>query len=361
VSLDRADAIIEGALPVVDDWIVYTGTVVGIARKIEPSLIAQDQGVLFSFRWSEDEPVRTFRSKHLPFQEYRRKSVELSRRYPIILETDIASFFEHVDLQKLRSVLARLGAEPADLEFLFDGLLPHWTHESGRGIPQGPWASSYIANVLLDSIDKAMLQYGYAYIRYVDDMRVFCEDRVGAKRAVLRLTELVRELGFTLQTSKTRILQPDEARTKWRGFEDVLAELEGEVARELSQLFTSYGEYFDNPEEQEQAQLSAVGLEALERLFRTITETSAEDLDRTGFRFVLNRLAVSESNLAVPYCLDNLAELPDVAPECAHYLGRFSADLGMQRQIVNFVASGDCIYDWQAMHLVGALVDSGGA
>lgn len=235
-----------GALPVVDDWIVYTGAAVGVARKIEPSLIAQDQGVLFSFRWSEDEPVRTFRSKHLPFQEYRRKSVELSRRYPIILETDIASFFEHVDLQELRSTLARLGAEPADLEFLFDCLLPQWTHESGRGIPQGPWASSYIANALLDSVDKAMLQYGYAYIRYVDDMRVFCEDRVAAKRAVLRLTELVRELGLTLQTSKTRILLPDEARTKWRGFEDVLGELEGEVARELSELFTVYGEYFDN-------------------------------------------------------------------------------------------------------------------
>ena len=205
-----------GALPVVDDWIVYTGAVVGVARKIERNLIAQDQGVLFSFRWPEDEPVRTFRSKHLPFQEYRRKSVELSRRYPIILETDIASFFEHVDLQKLRSTLARLGAEPVDLEFLFDRLLPQWTHESGRGIPQGPWASSYIANALLDSVDKAMLQYGYAYIRYVDDMRVFCEDRVAAKRAVLRLTELVRELGLTLQTSKTRILLPDQARTKCR-------------------------------------------------------------------------------------------------------------------------------------------------
>ena len=104
--------------------------------------------------------------------------------------------------------------------------------------------------------------------------------------------------------------------------------------------------------------MSGVGLEALERLFGTITETPAEDLDRTGFRFVLNRLAVSESNLAVPYCLDNLAELPDLAPECAHYLGRFSADLGMQRRTVSFVASSDCIYDWQAMHLVGALVDS---
>jgi hypothetical protein len=70
----------------------------------------------------------------------------------------------------------------------------------------------------------------------------------------------------------------------------------------------------------------------------------------------LNRLAASESNLTVPYCLDNLAELPDVAPECANYLGRFSADLRVQRQTVNFVASNDCIFDWQAVHLVGALV-----
>lgn len=115
---------------------------------------------------------------------------------------------------------------------------------------------------------------------------------------------------------------------------------------------------FDNPEEHEQAHLSAVALQALERLFETITETPAENLDRTGFRFVLNRLAASESNLAVPYCLNNLAELPDLAPECANYLGRFSADLGMQRQVADFVTSNGCIYDWQAMHLVAALVDS---
>jgi hypothetical protein len=58
------------------------------------------------------------------------------------------------------------------------------------------------------------------------------------------------------------------------------------------------------------------------------------------------------------YCLRNLAELPDVAPECGNYLGRFSADRDMQRVVANFVASNCCIYDWQAMRLVAALTDS---
>jgi hypothetical protein len=258
----------------------------------------------------------------------------------------------------MKSTLARLGAKQVDLQFLFERLLPRWTHESGRGIPQGPWASSYIANALLDSVDKAMLQYGYTFLRYVDDMRIFCNDRTEAKRALLRLTELVRELGLTLQSSKTRILLPEEARKQWGGFEDVLANLEAEVAQELSELFTAIGAYFDTPEEQEQERLSAAAVSALERLFRTITEGPAENVDRTGLRFILNRLAASESDLAVPYCLSNLAEFPDLAPECANYLGHFSANVDFQRQMAAFIASNDCIYDWQAMHLAAALVEA---
>ena len=83
------------------------------------------------------------------------------------------------------------------VQFLLGHLLARWTHASGRGIPQGPWASSYLANVFLDSIDRAMLQYGYTYIRHVDDMHVFCRNRNEARRAVLHLIELTRELGLS--------------------------------------------------------------------------------------------------------------------------------------------------------------------
>jgi hypothetical protein len=355
-----------GTLPIFEDWVVYTATAVRIARDVEPNLISPEEEILFSFRWNETDPVSMFRSRHLPYQAFRARSLHLADESPYILVADIASFFEHIGLDVLKAQLLTLGAAEADVDFLVTNLLQHWTHASGRGIPQGPWASSYIANVMLDSIDKAMIQYGYTYIRYVDDVRVFCGSTAEARQAVLHVIKLARDLGLSIQTAKTRIFSSGEFTKVFRGFEHRLEELKTESEfvdslKDLTGMFPTGG-YGSTLTEEEQEDEKKEELEesrdnaALNRLFEDLSAEPAYRVDRTGLRFVLNRLARMRSDIAVEYCLQHLADLPDLALEVGKYLSHFSSNV--QARVLKFISSDECIYEWQRMHLLSAMQDT---
>ncbi len=354
-----------GALPVYEDWVVYTATAVRIARTVESNLISPEENILFSFRWNEADPVSMFRSRHLPYQAFRSRSLELAEWSPYTLVADIASYFEHIALDVLKAQLLSLGSDEADVDFLVDNLLSHWTHASGRGIPQGPWASSYVANVLLDSIDKAMLQYGYTYIRYVDDMRVFCNSTAEARQAVLHLIKLARDLGLSIQAAKTRIFSSNVATELLQGFEHRLEELKKETElvdslEDLTGMFTfaGYGSVEEEKKDMEDTETDQAALIALRCLFEDVTQEPAYRADRTGIRFVLNRLAVIRSDIAVEYCLLHLADLPDLASEVAKYLAHFSDGNDVQTRVLKFISSEECIYEWQRMHLLSAMQDA---
>lgn len=342
------------SLPVVDDWIVYTAVVVAIARSIEAALVPPQQGVLFSFRWNENDPVRMIRRQHEAYQGYRTRSLALLERYPYALETDVAAYFENIDLPRLRDVLLGLGADNGDVTFLVNRLLDRWTHRSGRGIPQGPWASSYLANAFLDSVDKAMLARGLTHVRYQDDIRVFCRDASQAKMAILELTELTRELGLTIQTAKTQIYSRKQAAKKWRGYGDWLAEIEqGKLEEQLRQYFERLGPYGDASETDFAIEVEQ---KALNNLFELVTRKPAYKVDRKGLKFAMFKMGEIPSDHALDYCIRNLAHLPDLAPDCSQYLSHFADREDVQNRVLQFISSRECVFDWQAMHLVAGLM-----
>ena len=78
--------------------------------------------------------------------------------------------------------ISRYFTDPYALDLL-GRLLGTWSATNastggfGHGLPQGPEASAFLADMFLFSLDKQMadLPGGAKYIRYVDDMRIFCQ------------------------------------------------------------------------------------------------------------------------------------------------------------------------------------------
>lgn len=346
-----------GALPKVDDWIVYTAVTSAIARRVERNLIPSDQLVVFAFRWLENNPAEMVRFKGRGYSEFRRRSLALLDEHRYALETDITSFFEHIDLKILRRTLLRLGADEIDVEFLIDCFLLKWTHKSGRGIPQGPWASSYIGNVYLEQLDRTLLLDGFTMTRYVDDIRIFCRDTVTARRAALRLTELVRELGLSVQASKTRVLSRARAAREWRGYQEWLSEIQEASLREgLKEFFAGWSIYGEQQIQGEPAQQLDVQEDSVKRLFDLICRQPAYKADRKGLKFILQRFADLGSDYALDFCLTHLADAPDLAPAFADYLTTFIERPDVQARIVQFVSSMECIYQWQATTLLASVL-----
>ena len=142
---------------------------------------------------------------------FRRKiRKELSVQDCIII-TDISGFFEHIDLRLLSEMILEAGV-PREVSNLILSQMERWTwrHKFSsnrlRGLLQGNDVSSMYANFYLREVDEWFAGQGLTYHRYMDDMVIHVPDRGMGRRTLAALTQVLRQLGLSLNSSKTRVL-----------------------------------------------------------------------------------------------------------------------------------------------------------
>lgn len=136
-----------------------------------------------------------------------------------LLVTDLLNYFEQISIDAIENAFVELisdikasGSEKNTIRSAVSTLktlLEKWCYNDRHGLPQNRDASSFIANVVLDAIDKAMVEKDYDYFRYVDDIRIVCADKHEAKRALNDLIFELRKLGLNINSKKTVILEKD--------------------------------------------------------------------------------------------------------------------------------------------------------
>lgn len=151
------------------------------------------------------------------------------------LETDITGFFDCIPHSKLLITLNKFGVEPEILDLLNDCLnIYSGTKESvtpGVGIPQGPAASFFYANVFLNDLDYEISQRGYTYYRYMDDIRIYEETEEMLTEALVLIDNFLKGRALSLNTKKTSIEEISEDRESERlpllaGYGEEIAEYE---------------------------------------------------------------------------------------------------------------------------------------
>jgi len=132
------------------------------------------------------------------------------------LETDNSGFFDGIPHSKLLITLNKFGVEPTILDLLQDCLnIYSGTNESitpGVGIPQGPAASSFFANIFLNELDYLIQQNGYTYYRYMDDIRIYEETEEKLTEALVLIDNFLKGRALSLNTKKTSIEEISEDR-----------------------------------------------------------------------------------------------------------------------------------------------------
>ena len=122
-----------------------------------------------------------------------------------ISDFDLVSFYELIDHNLLRECLKKKIKNGEFLELLGD-CLGAWTTDtlSGRvrhGIPQGPEASTFLAECVLFNLDMLRLNK-VKYFRYIDDIRIIGREESDVRRALLRLDLESKRLGLVPQAQK---------------------------------------------------------------------------------------------------------------------------------------------------------------
>ena len=167
-----------------------------------------------------------------------RRSIELSLKYGYMFMTDITNCFGQINPESIGWALARKDTphetiENSELASVIQRYLRAMQEGKNIGIPQGSSLFSLIAEIILGYTDMLLAQdianeqesgklpkdLEYEILRYVDDYRIFCNDRDALDRISYMLQHILERFNFRMNTSKTRTsselitdsIKPDKA------------------------------------------------------------------------------------------------------------------------------------------------------
>ena len=320
------------------------------------------QAIAENLRWSRGNPDVAYQLAiardnpewvsrgFIVWKQFREKSLGyLASGFPYVLFADISAFYENIDLGRLASDLRRVGIAQETVRLL-SACLNRWAEPRGKGIPQGYSAADILAKLYMEPVDQTLRIEGFKHLRYVDDIRVFCGTELEARKALLRLSELLRTRGLNLQSAKTYIRTATEAAGEIDGVAPVIARIQEELRDELSREFAIAGPYATLAELEE---LTAghpdhPPLEVLERAFGEHFGNPAQhEFNKTLFHYLLTRLGQVGSKTAVDYCSALFARRPEETKPVLKYLERIKPTQGVEETILDFVLSDDAIYEYQ--------------
>lgn len=166
------------------------------------------------------------------------RSIELSLKYCYMFMTDITNCFGQINPESIAWALARKDTpyktdDNALLAADIQRYLRAMQEGKNIGIPQGSALFSLIAEIILGYTDMLLAQeitkakeegtlsidLEYEILRYVDDYRIFCNDRDALEQVSYMLQHILEKFNFRMNPSKTRTsselitdtIKPDKA------------------------------------------------------------------------------------------------------------------------------------------------------
>jgi excisionase family DNA binding protein len=310
IEIDKTDIFTRWAtLLDVEDRVAYQAAVASFADRVD----GQTPDSVFSARLSSDGK---YFLKHGPRQWVRwRRYVRglLDGAQQWMVSTDLTAYFDTVSHHLLIAEVESLNVDRAIVATLSD-MLRTWTAVPGQGLPQGPNASRILANLYMLPIDRAMLEYGWTYSRYMDDVRIITSTKADAVKALRQFQRECRTRGLIVSGTKTDLLFGDEARKS--------LEIESDLAA-ADYLMLAHGS------ELARSELKAVLKRALRSKVR---------VDERRARFSLWRLAQLREGAVLGQVLKRLEDLAPLASVVAAYLRPFVSRKRVVDSLAAFLA-----------------------
>lgn len=131
--------------------------------------------------------------------------------YRWVVDLDLAKFFDTVNHSKLLQLLSERIKDGRVISLIHKFLRSpiregSETKPNAIGTPQGGTISPVLANVMLHELDKELEKRGHRFVRYADDMMIFCASRKAAERTLANIKPFIEDkLFLKLNEEKTKI------------------------------------------------------------------------------------------------------------------------------------------------------------
>jgi RNA-directed DNA polymerase len=150
---------------------------------------------------------RPGRDAHQAIEDVLRAYQEGNR---IVVEVDIQAFFDNIPHELILDLVAERVADGNILQIIRQFLTAEVvedgvSHPVDRGTPQGGVISPLLANIVLDVLDRRLIQAGFRLIRYADDFVILCPDYASAEQALALTLDILDTLGLSASPEKTLV------------------------------------------------------------------------------------------------------------------------------------------------------------
>lgn len=189
------------------DSIILSALVFQYGQKIEDLRLPATR--VFSYRFNPTLPDGLYSSK-AAWNNFWTAAGSQATKCSCILYCDIADFYNQVYHHTVENQLISAGLPNQAVKWIVS-LLESTTAGVSRGVPVGPHPIHLIAEATLIPVDNSLLAAGVSFIRYADDIIVFCKSDREARTALSTIaTVLDKQQRLTLQRHKTKFYEPSE-------------------------------------------------------------------------------------------------------------------------------------------------------
>ena len=152
-----------------------------------------------------------FRPKRSAHGALRRCQANITEGYEYVVDMDLEKYFDTVNQSRLIQILSETIKDGRVISlihrFLRAGVMVGGMFEdSPEGVPQGGPLSPLLGNIMLNELDHELERRGHRFVRYADDLLIFCKSSKAAKRALKHILPYIEgKLYLRVNREKTQV------------------------------------------------------------------------------------------------------------------------------------------------------------
>lgn len=186
------------------DRIMYLAVVGILADKIDSAIIPQ----VYSARFNKYRDNSLIINGVEQWKKMKYQLADCAEHYNCVIEVDLLNYYDNISKKLLNEKILRIceTSNERNAAKLLNEILINFTKKE-VGLPQNSDASSLLATFYLNQIDVFMQHQAPDYYRFMDDIRIFCNDKYEARKLLQTLETELRRCHLSVNAQKTKIIE----------------------------------------------------------------------------------------------------------------------------------------------------------
>jgi group II intron reverse transcriptase/maturase len=191
-----------------------------VVDRVIQQAIAQQLMLIYDKTFSENSygfrPRRGAHDGIKKCQEY------ITEGYKYVVDMDLEKYFDTVNQSKLIEIISRTIKDGRVISLIHKYLragvvVKHKYEETEQGVPQGGPLSPILSNIMLNELDRELERRGHKFVRYADDMMIFCKSKRSAERTLRNILPYIEGKLF-LKVNREKTVVDHVRKVKFLGF-----------------------------------------------------------------------------------------------------------------------------------------------